>query len=1825
MEKSQPDIKLLIEGSRKEKEAPKVPERLLGVVKETRRLEAFEIRPAARGEGEALPAETIAARPDDVLELELEGGYRVWMSVDEYRRALTPPDQLRRGTEPESLPATVRVGADFPGTDRERGVVKWVVKGLKFIGIDVAAGAARFIAGKIDDKDGLNGLYSLALSGQRPSLMQLPIAPGAEPLLLFIHGTMSSTDGSFGGLWSDRQDLLGRLRQMYGERAYAFEHRTLGESPIENAIALAAALPQGAVLHLVSHSRGGMIGELLCRAQRCQPDGTEAAPPFEQADFDLFPATGQAGLRQLDAILAQKKFTIERFVRVACPARGTTLASGRMDRWLSVVWNGLSHLINVPWVGDIGWLITCVIKERTDPEVMPGIHAMMPDSATVALLNRPEVTVKADLRVIAGDYEGGGALGLLADWGVEQFFDSLNDLVVNTPSMYGGATRQRDKPGWYFYAEGPQAYHFNYFKDAATASRFADALALEDPVVAGFKPISEAPGKDDPIGRGIVIDFFAEGTGDRLLAGEPSLAGTKPLLVLVPGIMGTHLKVGDRIWAALGALVSGRFEKLAIDNREVGTDGMVKMAYGDLADFLAGSHEVLPFPYDWRLSLRTEGKRLAGFMDQVLKAAAKNDRPVRIVAHSMGGLLVRMAAVLSSAEGGTDWWPAFSSRLGSRLIMAGTPNGGSWMVPLALTGRADIIKTIATLDRRHNSADIVRIARGFEGFLEMLPVGEGGADPLAADIWKKWKVEGENWEPPGEAALQSAGMSQQLLGRFKFEAGKEIIRYLAGRADHTPTAPALSDGKLRFGSSPDGDGRVLWSTGIPWPEKDRQGRVWYLDAPHGDLLDTEPAFQGIREILETGNTTLLSSTPVGERGAARGIEENPWERATPFYPDQAMLLRSALGSSPGRERRATRGAAGVLRVSVCHGDLASARHPVAVGHYLGDAITGSEAALDRRLDCILSRRHRLGIYPGPDGTSEVFFNDAGDWGAIVIGLGQVGDLSAKKLSESFAKVLLEFATSSSKCVSKAGGFSISSILIGSGAGWGLGVRDSVRALIEGARLANSMLGEVDGGRTFLQELELIELYEDRALQALHAVRDLSLFGIFTGIDLQAVLRPGQGGRCRAMCDETGGWWRRMKVELKDDALKYTVITGLARTEETVLPTQRCLVESLIAEAIRGLGVEARDMAAIYNLLTPNALKERAPDQGDLLMMLDEGAAGYPWEMMQVGDPERREALALRAGLLRQLVLPGYRERVAYSVGTRALVVANPELPKGAPFPDLPGAQSEGEAVAAVLSDRGFIPERCIRSNPRQILGALFDGEYRILHLAGHGVHRFEKKRRREDCSFESRYVTGMVLDWKQGDGQGGAEPVLLTAAEVRQLRRVPELVFINCCFLGVPGPQESRRRTTLEEPSLFAASVAKEFISMGVRAVIAAGWAVNDSAAKAFASHFYGAMLDGSSFGEAVHGARLEAHKAVDSSNTWAAYQCYGDPDYRLRGNDGKEKARFFLSPREAICEIRGLVGAPKDASGLPMAPEKLRSQLAQIVSVLPHTWFTGNGELREAIGDVCADICDYQSAIEHYQAATCAGGGSSIRAVEQLFNMAVRHRENQVASGNLTAQQAETEILQQIDNFRDKALSVLGETPERCALIGSAYKRLLMSYVERDKRPAAHKVESWLAELKNWYQKGAVIQGEVDPYNALNWLTAEIVSLYRHPGNKKPETPLRGGIAKVLEKGQRLYAEDPNFWHGIYPLDAQFCLWLLEQLEAPAPGKRTVDIDNLVKEYRSQIRKFSAAREAESVLKQFRFLLKVLPERVEGARKGLKKLVAALSAPAPDEERSES
>ena len=393
-------------------------------------------------------------------------------------------------------------GAGARGTTRGFGdVVLWGIDVITGLVTDKAADFAASAVVRRVDAQVDPGVYSLQadslvkLKGHASPMAQVPAAANGGPLLVFIHGTFSETSGTFSKLWVEHPQRVRTLFEKYGDRVYALDHPTLGASPIANALTLARACPKGAKLHLVTHSRGGLVAEVLARVC-ANPDDT----------FEPFTAKAETDqlrdLRELAAVVKARGIRVDRMVRVACPARGTLLASGRLDAYVSV-FKWTLELAGIPVAPQLVDFLGEVATRRADPDILPGLAAQIPGSPLVQWLHgedgtsktsktdktkrahKPGKTIAGDLRVIAGDLDGDSVTSWLKTLLADAFFWTDNDLVVQTRSMYGGAPR--DASATFVLDQGGKVSHFNYFSNERTADAIVSALVHEQPH--GFRKI----------------------------------------------------------------------------------------------------------------------------------------------------------------------------------------------------------------------------------------------------------------------------------------------------------------------------------------------------------------------------------------------------------------------------------------------------------------------------------------------------------------------------------------------------------------------------------------------------------------------------------------------------------------------------------------------------------------------------------------------------------------------------------------------------------------------------------------------------------------------------------------------------------------------------------------------------------------------------------------------------------------------------------------------------------------------------------------------------------------------------------------------------------------------------------------------------------------------------------------------------------------------------------------------------------------------------------------------------------------------------------------
>jgi hypothetical protein len=257
-------------------------------------------------------------------------------------------------------------------------------------------------------------------------------------ILLFLHGTFSSTLGSFAGLAATErgEEFLDNAIRSY-DAVLGFDHPTLSLDPMENAIDLlrrlsAAALPRPPTIDIVGYSRGGLVARSLVEG--------------------LLPS-------------AEWRATAGRVVFVGVPNGGTSMANpDHWERFLNLYTNlAVASLrviglitgslpiaeIAAELLKGVGPFAKYLATYRVDGGGVPGLAAMNPRGEFVRELNKTQPGQPgpgAPWYVISSAFEPGkvgGNLGAIPAELKRRLLDSLahefsavpNDLVVDTESM----------------------------------------------------------------------------------------------------------------------------------------------------------------------------------------------------------------------------------------------------------------------------------------------------------------------------------------------------------------------------------------------------------------------------------------------------------------------------------------------------------------------------------------------------------------------------------------------------------------------------------------------------------------------------------------------------------------------------------------------------------------------------------------------------------------------------------------------------------------------------------------------------------------------------------------------------------------------------------------------------------------------------------------------------------------------------------------------------------------------------------------------------------------------------------------------------------------------------------------------------------------------------------------------------------------------------------------------------------------------------------------------------------------------------------------------
>lgn len=333
---------------------------------------------------------------------------------------------------------------------------------------------------------------------------------GSARILLFVHGTFSSTVGGFGSLATGAgREFLDNAIDSY-DAVIGFDHRTLSVDPLANARDLLKRLStpaaDGCVIDVICHSRGGLVVRSL----------------VEQ----LLPAANWSG-------------SIDRIVFVGVPNAGTNFAEAdRWDKLVDVYTNlllastpvgnaFLARAIATSAITNVGMLVKYLAAYAVDDNGIPGLAAMQPDSKFIDDLNRdrpgqpdagrPRFVISSNFHATPQQSKLRAIEGI-----VDVLLDDANDLVVDATSMAaidsppGGHVRDVLDLG-----ANSVVYHTNYFTNADVGKAMQAWLL---PTAAGIDLDADLPFDLPPISLDTEMHFRVNGGG----VGPPPEALTPP-------------------------------------------------------------------------------------------------------------------------------------------------------------------------------------------------------------------------------------------------------------------------------------------------------------------------------------------------------------------------------------------------------------------------------------------------------------------------------------------------------------------------------------------------------------------------------------------------------------------------------------------------------------------------------------------------------------------------------------------------------------------------------------------------------------------------------------------------------------------------------------------------------------------------------------------------------------------------------------------------------------------------------------------------------------------------------------------------------------------------------------------------------------------------------------------------------------------------------------------------------------------------------------------------------------------------------------------------
>jgi len=465
----------------------------------------------------------VAGDEDAVVLLEQDGCYSWHLPTSSQPDARTRrlPGETRTAHFDIELPSAVTTPTATRAVKpaRTRGLLGGLVSGavrvivMKFAAPLLAGQAISFLERAV--QPGLVHLASVHPAAwtrvERLDEISLPTDRPAR-VLLFVHGTFSSTVAAFGvlGLTPEGRAFLARALTAY-DAVIGFDHPTLSVDPLANATDLlqrVSSVPGPITFDVICHSRGGLTARSFIE--------------------HVLPGSGWNA-------------SVERAVFVAATNGGTNLASS--ERWgdfidlttnlvaasarVLALLSGANPVVAVVGavVKGLGAFVKYLVSYAVGQDGVPGLAAMVPDGPFVTELNRTQAGQPlpgASWYVVSSDFhvrlfDGGHQpkefpreLAVrLAEGLVDRVFKDANDLVVDVPSMSEIDVAAGDYVADELaFGENETVYHNNYFHQERSVAAMQHWLV--DPLPAGPAPERAAaaePPSPGPVYRGGAVEL----------------------------------------------------------------------------------------------------------------------------------------------------------------------------------------------------------------------------------------------------------------------------------------------------------------------------------------------------------------------------------------------------------------------------------------------------------------------------------------------------------------------------------------------------------------------------------------------------------------------------------------------------------------------------------------------------------------------------------------------------------------------------------------------------------------------------------------------------------------------------------------------------------------------------------------------------------------------------------------------------------------------------------------------------------------------------------------------------------------------------------------------------------------------------------------------------------------------------------------------------------------------------------------------------------------------------------------------------------------------